>query len=478
MPSTVVDDVLAQLRGAVDAALALPLERCSGDAVAQLVEGLAVQSARIGAVRLAALAEAQERRVGGEAGLSTPAWFARTTRCRAREAEPTAALARALAGPLAPTSAALAGGSISVEHAGVVHRVMVRVDDALGSRLARRQRATAGEPVLGEEDLEVVRARAQAFLLEHATRLDPDQLAVAGRHLVHRLAGPAAGEAAAEAAERELERAGLTVVQLPDGAWWLQGTLPAVAGATVAAALDAASAPMPAGHDGSRDRRTARQRRAEALVQVADTYLDTLPGTTRTRPRVTVTVEARTLADPWVHGAAPGELTVPGCGDRYGGHPLAPATLETLACDADLVPVLVGADGAPLDVGRTVYAFPERVRTAIVARDRGCTFPHACGRPAEWCQVHHVVPFSRGGRTAERTGVLLCTPAHLTVHRHGWSARLEGDRVVWTPPRARRAAGSPVRELSQAPPWKPDLDRVVDDWRARLSWAPVERDTG
>ena len=472
--------MLAQVRGAVDAALAVPAWQLPADDVAALVEGLAVEASRLAAARLRLLAEAEERRVGAGGGfITTGAWLTARTRCRLREAGSTVALATALTRDLAPTATALAAGAMTEAHAGVVHRVMTKVTAALAAPVVPRP----GEPELDAAGREAVLHEAQEVLVEHATRLDPDQLAVAGRHLLARLTAHRGGPGDDAAQQRALEQAGLTLVQTDAGTWFLRATLDAVGGATLAAALDAGSAPAPAGPDGTRDRRTAAQRRAAALVQLADERLAALPGTTRTRPRVTVTVETTTLVDPWAHGAAPGEMTVPGCGDAHGGHPLPPAVLAALVCDADVVPVLVGPDGTPLDVGRTVYAFPDRLRAAIVARDRGCTFPHACGRPASWCQVHHVVPFSAGGSTAERNGALVCTPAHLVVHRQGWTARLDGDQVVWTPPARATGTGGgrgePPPELARPPSWKPDLDRVVTTWRRHLAGTPpAVADTG
>ena len=90
-------------------------------------------------------------------------------------------------------------------------------------------------------------------------------------------------------------------------------------------------------------------------------------------------------------------------------------TVQTLACSADLVPVLVDDQHQPLDVGDTQYAFPPKIRTAIITRDRGCTYP-GCGAPAPWCHTHHLTRFSRGGPTSIENGALLCGRHHRYVH--------------------------------------------------------------
>ncbi len=471
--------VLAGVSAAVDAALAVEAWRLGCGDAAELVVGLAQQEARLSAARLRVLAEAADRRVGAGSGfVTTGSWYSAATRCRVREAGPAVELATALTGALAPTGEALAAGRISEAHAGVVHRVMGRVTKALtGSVLA----PTGMDP----QTVATTEADAQAFLVDQATRLDPDQLAVAGRHLVARLTTPEAHDADARAADAALAELGVSLVQTDHGPWVLHGLVGEVEGARLSAALDPLMAPRPAGPDGTRDLRSARQRRGEALGMLADQAMagPTEAGTA-SRARLTVTVDAATLLAPWARGAAPGEVTVPGCGDAHGSHPLSPATLEALACDAEVVPVLFAPDGSVLDVGRAQYAFPERTRRAVVARDKGCTFPHHYGRPPAWCQVHHLIPYSQGGVTSERNGALVCTPAHAFAHRHHWTAHLTGGHVTWEPPpRASRgssgAGDAGGLEIQQPPPWKPALDTTIRAWQHRLHPPDaLERDTG
>ncbi|MGO4587261.1 HNH endonuclease, partial [Arthrobacter sp. 2RAF6] len=55
--------------------------------------------------------------------------------------------------------------------------------------------------------------------------------------------------------------------------------------------------------------------------------------------------------------------------------PVPAATLRTLACDADIIPVVLGSEGQVLDIGRASRVFPPQIRKAITARDKGCAFP-------------------------------------------------------------------------------------------------------
>ena len=83
-----------------------------------------------------------------------------------------------------------------------------------------------------------------------------------------------------------------------------------------------------------------------------------------------------------------------------------PLTFESarrIACDCVLTPIVLDDNDAPLNLGRTQRLVSRKLRRAVLARDHGCAFP-GCGRPAEWCQVHHAVHVRREARDY-RTGV-------------------------------------------------------------------------
>jgi len=122
------------------------------------------------------------------------------------------------------------------------------------------------------------------------------------------------------------------------------------------------------------------------------------------------------------------EETAAAVGRLDNGQRVSPATLRRMACDADLIPVVLGGAGQVLDVGRTHRLFPASIRKALIARDRGCAFP-ACDRPASWCDSHHLVPWDVGGVTSLDGGVLLCRPHHRLVHEGDWQVRLGPDRL-------------------------------------------------
>jgi hypothetical protein len=94
---------------------------------------------------------------------------------------------------------------------------------------------------------------------------------------------------------------------------------------------------------------------------------------------------------------------------------------------ADLPGLAGAAASLPLDIGTTTRTVPPHLRRAVIARDRHCAFP-GCDTPAPACQVHHIIPWSRGGPTALPNLLLLCSYHHLiAIHRHGWAITLHGD---------------------------------------------------
>jgi hypothetical protein len=99
------------------------------------------------------------------------------------------------------------------------------------------------------------------------------------------------------------------------------------------------------------------------------------------------------------------------------------AFLRTGVLAAEFPPVV----SLPLDVGAATSTIPAHLRRAVIRRDRHCAFPGCRQQPAG-CQVHHLIPRSRGGPTALTNLLLLCSFHHLiALHRWGWTITLHGD---------------------------------------------------
>jgi len=136
-----------------------------------------------------------------------------------------------------------------------------------------------------------------------------------------------------------------------------------------------------------------------------------------------------------------------GTGGQPAPEPLSPATRDRLrrALLGLAVGVLSGPDGLaarlraaldgrplttvslPLDIGAATETIPAHLRRAATTRHPCCAFP-GCDQPASVCDIHHIVPRSRGGPTSLPNLVPLCTFHHLTaIHRWGWALTLHSD---------------------------------------------------
>jgi hypothetical protein len=93
------------------------------------------------------------------------------------------------------------------------------------------------------------------------------------------------------------------------------------------------------------------------------------------------------------------------------GTAVSPAELRMMACQADLVPVMLGTDSTVLDVGRRHRLAPPALRLAVTLRDGGCAFP-GCATPMWHCDVHHISPWQLGGPRDLGNVVALCRSHH------------------------------------------------------------------
>jgi hypothetical protein len=197
------------------------------------------------------------------------------------------------------------------------------------------------------------------------------------------------------------------------------------------------AAPLPA-EDGMADDRSAAQRRHDALAEAAMRLLrsDTLPSA----GGVPVTILATTTMTELITrtGVA---MTASGCA-------LSVPQLLTIACDAQVVPVVFNDAGGILAFGRTRRLASTGQRLALIARDGGCAFP-GCTRPAPWCEVHHIDEWLDGGHTDIHNMCLLCRFHHREFAKRGWQVIMSKDGVPeWIPPPFIAPDRKPIRNTA------------------------------
>ena len=113
---------------------------------------------------------------------------------------------------------------------------------------------------------------------------------------------------------------------------------------------------------------------------------------------------------------------------------LAPETVRRLACDATIIPTVLGVGGEVVDLGRGVRLFTAAQTKRLWFRDRCCTYP-GCGAPAQWADAHHLIHWADGGASDLDNAALLCERHHTIVHRRRYAGCLvqdpTGTRVEW-----------------------------------------------
>ena len=160
------------------------------------------------------------------------------------------------------------------------------------------------------------------------------------------------------------------------------------------------------------------------------------------RPHVTVTMDLDALN---------GKL---GTAVLDHGGPITAAQARMLACDAMIIPAVLGSASQVLDMGTAVRLFPTTIRRAITLRDRGCTFP-GCDRPASWCDCAPCHPLvHRADPPATSNGVLLCPRHHRLLHQGDWEIRFAADGVPeYLPPAWIDPARAPRRNMMHHNPF-------------------------
>lgn len=355
-------------------------------------------------------------------------------------------------------------------------RRLVRVGTVLAELAAHETDPTSpmGEPWLADvlhdvgrgtvsvEVLDVIRAglgvpndtvtvdaltEAARTLLAEAHTMSLERLAARSRELRDIL--DSAGVSAREEALRDKRY--LRLVQQLDGMTRITGLLDPESAAMVTGAIDVATSPRRGGPrfvDPAEaawaariveDPRSTDQLALDALVDLVDVGVrsSTKPGARRAAVRVLVAARDLESGDGAGHiSGQPASISV--------------ATAERHACDGGYLPILFAEDGRALNLGRTQRLHSPRQRIVIAARDGGCLMP-SCSRPAAWCEVHHIVEFSRGGETSVDDGVLLCRHHHMLMHNNGWRIDRTNGIYLLIPSRAVDPEQRPIELHSKSP---------------------------
>jgi hypothetical protein len=196
-----------------------------------------------------------------------------------------------------------------------------------------------------------------------------------------------------------------------EGMTHIEGMLEPVAAAQLRAALHPLTRKTCAEDD-----RTLAQRTHDALADLAALALreGSLPDDGGEPAQIIVTTSLAELV---------GDLDrihVPTSG--IDGEPLPAGTIRMLACDAGIIPAVLGGASEILDLGRTTRTWSKAQRRAARLRDGNhCTWPGGCQTPIRYSQLHHIQHWcEHRGPTDLANGAHLCHFHHWLIHNRNW----------------------------------------------------------
>ena len=369
------------------------------------------------------------------------AWLATTTRVHVKDARREQKLATALDRRFPAVAAGMREGRVNTAQAHVITRTL----DELNSH------SDIGDEVL---------ARAEEHLVGEAAHFGPRPLARLARHILDVLAPEVAEAADARrlaALEADAEtKTRLSLRRVGDGTTRISGLIPDASATRLAGYLEAFTNPRLAhdtvesagdnsgdnsgdnpagdtaagGSDGASDATSAgtpdmtgRMPLPKRLGRAFTQFLEAidprkLPLHGGDATTLIVTIDLNTLRKDLGTADLLGTSVIPDTGDPATwtcDNQITATQARRLACNAQIIPAVLGTDSEILDLGRSTRLFTRAQRRALLLRDKTCR-AEGCERPGRWCEAHHADPWSHGGPTDLANAVLLCSTDHHRAH--------------------------------------------------------------
>lgn len=296
-------------------------------------------------------------------------------------------------------AAALAAGEITTEHAQVL------------GRLAGSQRKAVAERFARDEQLLVGFAREMSY----------DDFERACRYWEQQADQDGAEDKAAR--QHESRRAHLS--QTLDDMFVLDALFDPIGGTVFATALNRIEtelfeADWAAAKELHGDElrvedlaRTPAQRRADALVEMAQRAMAMPAGAQKPRPLITVHVGYETFAGPLCETSR--------------GTVVTPGQILPLITEADVERVVFEGPNRIIELGQRTRFFTGGLRRCLEVLHRYCTHP-GCDVPAEDCEMDHITEYEDGGVTTQANGQPNCKPHNLWKHNQKHKRRKNKQR--------------------------------------------------
>jgi hypothetical protein len=304
-------------------------------------------------------------------------------------------------------AAGLAEGVVSQDKARVITQALDQIE---------------ADPAATAEDL----ALAEKLLVECAPQVTANDLKGLGKRILTEI-DPARFEAAeAKALQREEERAARRTFYSSrdngDGTVDIHARVSRAVGVRLRTILDSLAQPRKWSAQDKGVKAPYDRLLGQAFARVIETYdVDQLPRHGGHATTVFITMSLEDLRKDLASAAL-----------GFDGDQITAAEARRMACNADLVPVVLGTDSEILDLGRTARLAHPIQHRALRLRDKGCQ-AEDCDAPAAWTEAHHLKPWSEGGKTNLADMILLCPHDHRRIHDPDYAhERLPDGRIRFT----------------------------------------------
>ncbi len=358
----------------------------AGETTATLADIVAAK-AQLAELEARLLAHADRADIPARTGATrTAAWFAHQTKTTHAAARRAMRLADGLEAH-EQTQAALAEGRLHEDQALVILEALAQLPDGLDPDLV---------------------TKAEAHLIAEAAHHDAKALRVLGRRLLEVIDPEAADAHEAALLEREERdaQAAARLVMWDDGHGRVHGkfTIPTLEGAMLKKALLALAAPKHRASQGPLgEQKPTPERLGQAFCEYVARYpRKKLPKTGGINATVVATVTLESLMD----GLKAAHLDT--------GQTISAALARKLACEAGIIPAVLGGKSEVLDLGRSKRFASEHQRIAKIVETGGQCETDGCDQPG--AHLHHRTRWADGGQTDLKDLIGLCPRHHTHAH--------------------------------------------------------------
>ncbi|HRI95558.1 MAG TPA: DUF222 domain-containing protein [Nocardioides sp.] len=372
-------------------------------ATSTLEEILAVE-AQLAALKTRTLTQVEALDVPQRSGAtSTGNWLAVHTNLTRATAFRTVRVAAGL-GRYDQVREAMAQGRVHPEQVEVIVKALDDLPDDLDPRLVEE---------------------AEGHLITEASRFDAVQLKKLGRRLLEVVDQDAADAHEAKLLEKEERdaQAAMRLTMYDDGHGKVHGrfVLDSTTGAALRKMILAIAAPKHQASQGPLgERKPTAERMGRAFGELINRYpVGKLPQAGGLNATLVVTMTLDTL----MGGLKAAQLDT--------GQTISASLARRMACEAGIIPAVLGGKSEVLDLGRS-RRFHSRAQRIVKLLESGGCQVDGCDAPPGLTHMHHKIEWSLGGRTDMDNTIMICGPHHARAHDPTYHLKpIPGDKFTF-----------------------------------------------